>query len=158
MKPFIDKVAKLKNIPEEGEWAFLRDWVTPLGPDTLEVVSPRGIRDAKVGQARASLTQALGRYIREQYEPLFPPKRPKKIKQDPYKVWTASSQRDIDSAKSYILGAFPSHQSGDDGHGDGDVVQLIKVPNKNRDWEKSLTPHVSRLEISLMPESVRCIR
>ena len=59
-------------------------------------------------------------------------------------MWTASSPRDIESAKAYILGAFPSHQSGSDGHGDGDVVQLIKVPNKAKDWDRSLTPHVRR--------------
>lgn len=57
-------------------------------------------------------------------------------------MWTASSTRDIDSAENYILGSFPKHQSGKDGHGDGDVVQLVKVPNKSREWERSLTPHV----------------
>lgn len=62
-----------------------------------------------------------------------------------YQVWTASSTRDIDSAKAYILGSFPSHQSGDGGEGDGDTVQLIEVPNHAKDWDRSLTPHVGVL-------------
>jgi acid phosphatase len=59
-----------------------------------------------------------------------------------YKVWTASSDRDIQTAEAYIKGSFPSHQSGPDGHGDGTVVQLVKVPNKAAEWDRSLTPHV----------------
>jgi len=58
-------------------------------------------------------------------------------------VWTASSERDIDTAEAYIRGSFPSHQSGDHGEGDGEVVQLVKVPNKAKDWDRTLTPHVS---------------
>lgn len=64
-----------------------------------------------------------------------------------YKVWTASSDRDIQTAEAYIKGSFPSHQSGPDGHGDGTVVQLVKVPNKAAEWDRSLTPHVSGLPI-----------
>jgi hypothetical protein len=99
------------------------------------------------------MMQKLGKFIRNQYDPLFPPKKrtfsdlkkkKKGKKHSTYKVslviytnsladgscvqvWTASSQRDIDSAKSYILGSFPSHQAGD-GNGDGDVVQLVLHP------------------------------
>ena len=72
-------------------------------------------------------------------------------------MWTASSSRDIASAKAYILGSFPRHQSGPDGEGDGDVIQLIKVPNKAKDWDRSLTPHVSsndRLSLLIELESV----
>ena len=58
-------------------------------------------------------------------------------------MWTASSGRDIGSAKAYILGSFPKSQSGPDGEGDGEQVELIEVPNKAKDWDKSLTPHVS---------------
>lgn len=61
---------------------------------------------------------------------------------DTYKVWTASSTRDIETAKAYVLGSFPRNQTGGDGSGDGDVVQLIEVPNHAKDWDRSLTPHV----------------
>ncbi|OCF38157.1 hypothetical protein I316_00381 [Kwoniella heveanensis BCC8398] len=145
MQPFIAKIADMdkSKIPEDGEWAFLRDWQTPIVEEKLEQVSEQGKKDAKF----------LGKYIRKQYNSLFPPKQKtsnktkggkgkgKGKKQPPYKVWTASSTRDIDTAKAYILGGFPSHQSGDGGEGDGDVVQLVKVPNKARDWDRSLTPH-----------------
>ncbi|WWD19579.1 hypothetical protein CI109_104040 [Kwoniella shandongensis] len=144
MKPFIDKIAGMdKNkIPEEGEWSFLRDWESPIVEENLEQLSKRGKKDAKF----------LGKYIRKQYDELFPSKKEGDVKQSkhkkkkgssnpPYKVWTASSGRDIETAKAYILGSFPSHQSGDDGEGDGEVVQLVKVPNKARDWDRSLTPH-----------------
>ncbi|GHJ85260.1 hypothetical protein NliqN6_1662 [Naganishia liquefaciens] len=71
-----------------------------------------------------------------------PDKNPKhKQPGPPYKIWTASSSRDIDTAQAFIKGAFPDHQAGKDGNGDGVNVQLIKVPNKKKDWEQSLTPH-----------------
>lgn len=60
-------------------------------------------------------------------------------------IWTASSARDIDTAQAFIKGAFPDHQAGKEGNGDGVNVQLIKVPNKKKDWEQSLTPHVCPL-------------
>lgn len=114
-------------------------------------------------------SQAFGKYVRSLYPHLFPPekyhkagdhnrhshdrcessssppcKNPKHKKPGPpYKIWTASSSRDIDTAQAYIKGAFPRHQAGKDGDGDGVNVQLIEVPNKLRDWAKSLTPHVS---------------
>lgn len=122
-----------------GEWAFLGEWESPIVEDNLEIISQRGKEDANY----------LGKYIRQQYDSLFPSKDKKSSseshkkgkREPPYKVWTASSSRDIESAKAYIKGSFPKHQSGPDGHGDGDVVQLIKVPNKAKDWDKSLTPH-----------------
>lgn len=56
MSPFIRKIQKLqkskkgkKLLPSQGEWAFLREWDTPIVEETLEVVSDRGKRDAKVG-------------------------------------------------------------------------------------------------------------
>ncbi|KAI5451922.1 hypothetical protein NCC49_001223 [Naganishia albida] len=71
-----------------------------------------------------------------------PEKNPKhKQPGPPYKIWTASSSRDIDTAQAFIKGAFPDHQAGKKGNGDGVNVQLIKVPNKKKDWEQSLTPH-----------------
>ncbi|ORX36155.1 histidine phosphatase superfamily [Kockovaella imperatae] len=134
MGPFIEKLAKFdkEKLPRLGEWSFLRDWKSPLKEDELDELSERGKRDSKF----------LGKYFRKQYGSLFPdPKKHKGKGKPSYKVWTASSQRDIDSARSYILGSFPAHQSGGKGEGDGDVVQLIKVPNKAKDWDRSLTPH-----------------
>ncbi|KAK8853162.1 hypothetical protein IAR55_003863 [Kwoniella newhampshirensis] len=142
MGPFIEKIAAMDKdkIPEDGEWAFLREWKSPIVEENLENLSQRGKKDAKF----------LGKYIRKQYDELFPSKNEGDLKKNkkktgaskpPYKVWTASSARDIETAKAYIIGSFPSHQSGDDGEGDGDVVQLVKVPNKARDWDRSLTPH-----------------
>ncbi|RXK39846.1 hypothetical protein M231_02903 [Tremella mesenterica] len=151
MSPFIQKIHNItisepRLLPSSGPWAFLRQWETPIVEKTLEKISPRGRKDAK----------QLGKYIRKQYNSLFPPRTRRgsnsqtskegvdaetKGGKPSYKVWTASSGRDIDTAKAYILGSFPSHQSGDDGEGDGDVVQLIEVPNHAKEWEKSLTPH-----------------
>ncbi|KAK4686422.1 acid phosphatase, partial [Tremellales sp. Uapishka_1] len=154
MEPFIRKIAEMDadTLPQEGEWAFLREWKTPIVEATLEVASETGKKDSKF----------LGKYIRRQYESLFPSRKRKGSdafkkgkKQPPFKVWTASSPRDIETAKAYIKGAFPSHQSGPDGHGDGEVVQLVKVPNKAQDWDRSLTPHKAcaafEKESSLVP-------
>lgn len=71
------------------------------------------------------------------------PKDPKNKKPAaPYKIWTASSERDIETATSWIKGAFPSNQTGKEGEGDGYHVQLVKVPNKlGKGWKRSLTPH-----------------
>jgi hypothetical protein len=131
--------------------------------------------------------QMLGEYFRKQYNTLFPPKtkggkgkkgkkdkkgkKGKKDKSRPtYKVgaaramrahgqiWTASSERDIETAEAYIRGSFPSSQTGDHGEGDGDMVQLVKVPNKAKDWDRSLTPHVGhRIRAGLKEESMRCV-
>lgn len=156
MQPFIKKISKLDKAAfpsnKRHPWYFLRNWKTPIVEDKLEVLSDNGKRDAKV----------LGSYIRKQYHHLFPPERnhtdpdvdeseehverpPKNPKHKkpgpPYKVWTASSARDIETAQAYIQGAFPRHQAGPDGEGDGINVQLIEVPNHLKDWAKSLTPH-----------------
>ncbi|KAI9638280.1 histidine phosphatase superfamily [Dioszegia hungarica] len=149
MGPFIEKIKRIRDehpekIPQ-GEWAFLGEWESPIKEDKVEVLSERGKADSLY----------LGQYIRQQYNSLFPPPDKKKSsseskhkhkgkkgkKAPPYKVWTASSSRDIETAQAYIKGSFPKHQSGPNGDGDGEVVQLIKVPNKAKDWDKSLTPH-----------------
>jgi hypothetical protein len=72
-----------------------------------------------------------------------PSKDPKHKKPSPpYKIWTASSERDIETATSWIKGAFPRNQTGKEGEGDGYHVQLVKVPNKlGKGWKRSLTPH-----------------
>ncbi|KAM0789347.1 hypothetical protein ACM66B_000179 [Microbotryomycetes sp. NB124-2] len=63
-----------------------------------------------------------------------------KQKSPPFKVFSASSTRDVETAQSFIRGAFPKHQAGG-GDGDGKVVALIKVPNEDPNWAESLTPH-----------------
>ncbi|KAL7414292.1 histidine phosphatase superfamily [Mrakia frigida] len=168
MKPFEDKLKNLSKsaFPTTGPWAFLKDWESPITEKKLEVLSARGKRDAK----------QYGKTVRKQYDNLFPNNHPsdsdlkkKKHKKDKkkgdgkkpknsYKVWTASSSRDIESSKSFILGAFPRHQSGPDGKGDGDEVELVEIPNKAKDWDRSLTPHKAcaafEKESSLEPAGV----
>lgn len=95
------------------------------------------------------------RHAREEREAQL--KKPKV----PFKVWSASSGRDVDTSKAWVRGAFPHWQNGDDGEGDQDTIKLIAVPNKvspdvehwstpfadaarplqNKDWADSLTPH-----------------
>lgn len=55
MEPFIKKMKKLqhskkgkKSLPKKGDWAFLRDWESPIGDDNLEVLSEQGKTDARV--------------------------------------------------------------------------------------------------------------
>lgn len=48
----------------------------------------------------------------------------------PFKVWSASSGRDVDTSKAWVRGAFPHWQEGKDGEGDSQVVKLVAVPNK----------------------------
>lgn len=62
-------------------------------------------------------------------------------KRIPFKIYTASSERDVETSKAWIKGVFPRWQEGDDGEGDGKYVSLVKVPNKDSDWAGSLTPH-----------------
>ncbi|KAK1926605.1 histidine phosphatase superfamily [Papiliotrema laurentii] len=141
MGPFIEKIkrAETEKLPKEGAWAFLNTYDSPIVEENLEKISKRGKDDAFM----------LGKYVRKQYGELFPKKHKKSkggkkkkgSKIPPYKVWTASSERDIDTAEAYIRGSFPSDQSGGHGEGDGETVQLIKVPNKAKDWDRSLTPH-----------------
>lgn len=60
----------------------------------------------------------------------------------PFKLWTASSTRDIESSLAFMDGLFLKNQTGKKGEGDGVHLQLVKVPNKQgKGWEQSLTPH-----------------
>ncbi|GAA5874082.1 hypothetical protein JCM3774_001601 [Rhodotorula dairenensis] len=59
----------------------------------------------------------------------------------PFKVWSASSGRDVDTSKAWVRGAFPHWQEGRDGEGDSKVIKLVAVPNKDPNWSDSLTPH-----------------
>lgn len=54
MGPFIEKIKKIREentekLPE-GEWAFLKEWETPIVEDKVEVLSERGKEDAHVSQ------------------------------------------------------------------------------------------------------------
>jgi acid phosphatase len=55
MEPFITKIKKLQKkgkkegvLPKKGDWAFLRDWKSPIVEDKLEKLSERGRQDAEV--------------------------------------------------------------------------------------------------------------
>lgn len=55
----------------------------------------------------------------------------------PFRIYTASSERDVDSSTAFITGMFPNRTLGTL----SGQVDLVKVPNKNEDWSFSLTPH-----------------
>ncbi|GAA6018012.1 hypothetical protein JCM10207_002740 [Rhodosporidiobolus poonsookiae] len=146
MGPFVEKVKAAQqnaslSLDPDSPLAFLKDWQSPIREEDIEQLTAPGRADA----------HSFGERFRTLYGPLLPPKdlgrkgkkgrkAGKKIK-TPFKIWTASSTRDIDTAKAWIRGAFPHWQEGPDGEGDGKVVSLVKVPNKDPDWSVSLTPH-----------------
>lgn len=141
MKPFVERVEKLKgSFAQDGPLNFLNTWDCPINNDNLEELTQPGIDDAFT----------LGKRFRKLYPNLLPPKwlgkksnnnnNKNKVK-TPFKVWTASSSRDVGTAKAFIRGAFPGHQEGDDGEGDGKYLSLVQVPNKDPNWSASLTPH-----------------
>jgi hypothetical protein len=124
MEPFVQRLdahrAAGAALPDSGRLAFLREWQSPINNDNLEQLTQPGAHDATV----------QGRRLRKLHPHLFPPMelgRPGgkealvgKVK-TPFKVWTASSERDIETSKAWIRGAFPEWQRGDDGEGDGKV-------------------------------------
>lgn len=143
MQPFVEKVANAKGMfPRDGPLSFLNFWHSPINEENLEKLTQPGIDDAF----------ALGKRFRHLYPHLLPPKdlgrgkkasrsrKARKVK-EPFKVWTASSERDIGTAKAFISGAFPKSQEGRGGEGDGKYISLLEVPNKDPDWAASLTPH-----------------
>lgn len=139
MKPFVERVEQAKgSFLKDGPLSFLNTWTCPINDDNLEELTQPGIDDAFT----------LGKRFRKLYPNLLPPKwlgkknknKEKKVK-TPFKVWTASSSRDVGTAKAFIRGAFPGQQEGDDGEGDGKYLSLVQVPNKDPNWSASLTPH-----------------
>ncbi|KAH6902079.1 histidine phosphatase superfamily [Coprinopsis sp. MPI-PUGE-AT-0042] len=157
MEPFVHKIRKLQKKHKLGklhgeEWKFLRKWKTALNEKNLEKVPEQGEKDAR----------DYGRYIRDTFGHLLPNGTKNLEEGDekhnnslPLKIWSASSDRDIVSAKNFILGAFPSNHTGREGEGDGEKVQLIEVPNNRKEWSGSLTPHKAcdafEKESSLIP-------
>lgn len=153
MAPFAERVYAVKDaFPSDGPLDFLNTWKSPITAENAESLTKPGKRDAFL----------LGKRFRELYPHLLPPKhlgrKPKvALSRDeagvggkdadaskvrtPFKVWTASSDRDIGTAKSFIRGAFPKAQEGHGGEGDGKYLSLVEVPNKDPNWGASLTPH-----------------
>lgn len=140
MQPFVERVKDAKGaFPEDGPLGFLNDWESPINEDNLEKLTKPGIKDA----------EKFGKRFRKLYPHLLPPKKLGKKKgmldnlkvKVPFKVWTASSERDIGTAKAFIRGAFPKYQEGHGGEGDGKYISLVEVPNKDPNWSASLTPH-----------------
>ncbi|GAA5883600.1 hypothetical protein JCM16303_004908 [Sporobolomyces ruberrimus] len=146
MKPFIERVElaqknKSIKIDKSSPLAFLNSWKSPINDDNLEDVTEPGKADA----------HEFGARMREAYGHLMPPKHLGKKKNSlievakkkvpPFKVWSASSKRDVITSQQWIKGAFPYWQGGVDGDGDGKVISLVKVPNNDSNWANSLTPH-----------------
>jgi hypothetical protein len=148
MEPFVNRLEKYQqeggSFQGAGPLAFLEKWESPINEDNLEALTGPGADDAF----------AFGKRLRKLYPHLFPPKdlgkgrgkgQGKKGKVDkvkePFRIWTANSNRDVGTAKAFIKGAFPKRHEGDDGEGDGKYLSLIKVNNKEASWSNSLTPH-----------------
>jgi acid phosphatase len=140
MEPFATRVEESRgSFANEGPLGFLNEWESPINKDNLEQLTGPGKDDAFT----------LGKRFRKLYPNLLPPRRlgkgrggsnKDKVK-TPFKIWTASSARDVGTARAFIRGAFPRRQEGDDGEGDGKYLALIQVPNKDPSWSNSLTPH-----------------
>ncbi|GAA6055289.1 hypothetical protein JCM3770_004821 [Rhodotorula araucariae] len=152
MQPFIARVESAQRrgvrVPSSSPLCFLTHWRSQVDDSVLEEITEPGKEDA----------HAFGKRFRQLYGPLMPPKhlgRDKKKKgkkgkgevgdegkvKTSFKVWSASSDRDIETSKAWVRGAFPHWQEGKDGEGDGQFVQLVAVKNKDRNWANSLTPH-----------------
>lgn len=152
MQPFIERVERLqkdkkRKIDKDSPLSFLNRWTSPINDDNLEDVTDPGRADAR----------EFGVRMRDAYGHLMPPKQLGKNKSHgrddlskmgkkgkkvpPFKVWSASSKRDVITSEEWIKGAFPHWQGGDEGDGDGTVISLVKVPNNSTEWAEALTPH-----------------
>lgn len=143
MQPFQQRMEEYQarggSFDGAGPLAFLKSWKSLVSDESVETLTGPGETGAF----------QLGKRLRKLYPTLFPPKnlgsrkdyKKSKKPKTSFKVWTASSSRDIDTAKAFVRGAFPKRHEGDDGEGDGRYVQLVKVPNKDPHWRTSLTPH-----------------
>lgn len=147
------------SFPDGSPLAFLADWSCPINDDNLEKVTEPGIEDAyQLGKRFRELygqlmppknlgkkghrhhggggkdrkkrkdrsARARRRERRETKKEELRMKKPKV----PFKVWSASSGRDVDTSKAWVRGAFPHWQEGKEGEGDSQVVKLVAVPNK----------------------------
>ncbi|CEH12980.1 Multiple inositol polyphosphate phosphatase [Ceraceosorus bombacis] len=145
MEPFVQRLSSHfaspdAGWPESGRLAFLRGWKSPISSDNLEALTEPGAHDA----------YRQGKRLRHLHPHLFPPLELGKKGREasgngkvktPFKVWSASSDRDVGTAKNWIRGAFPQWQRGENGEGDGKHLALITVNNKDPNWGYSLTPH-----------------
>ena len=156
MEPFISRVysAQERGVPvlDQSPLKFLKDWRSVVNETNLEDITPSGKDDAR----------ELGRRFRKLYGDLMPPEHLGKRKGDltswlksgkkgkkggkkhkgkkdkvktPFKVWSASSERDVETSKAFVQGAFPHWQAGHGnggGEGDGKYLQLVAVKNKVR--------------------------
>lgn len=145
MEPFISRVVDAQNrgvaIPDSSHLAFLSTWRSAVNESNLEMITEPGKRDA----------YEFGKRFRDLYGDLMPPvhlgkgkgkggrkgkgkKKEPKVK-TPFKVWSASSERDVETSKAWVRGAFPHWQAGKGGgkgEGDGKFIQLVAVKNKVR--------------------------
>ncbi|KAK4048221.1 hypothetical protein OIV83_004926 [Microbotryomycetes sp. JL201] len=170
MKPFVEKVEgkreSLKRFMStetmENPLSFLAEWQNRITDDMVSQLTEPGKDDAfKLGRLMKSLyphllpptSERKRDWIEvedESNDDVTKKKKKKKHSKDkkkkktgrrsPFKVFSASSTRDIETAQSFIRGAFPKVQAGG-GDGDGKIVSLIKVPNDDQNWAESLTPH-----------------
>ncbi|KAK4057218.1 hypothetical protein OIO90_001713 [Microbotryomycetes sp. JL221] len=167
MKPFIDKIEShrgvLKNWRDskssENPLRFLATWENQIGVDMVSQLTEPGRTDAwKLGQLMRKLyadlmpkqpkpkvdTEIYGQEGDEEDEdaskhPRKDKRRKGKKEKSPFKIFSASSTRDVETSQAFIRGAFPNLEG--DGNGDGKKVVLIKVPNDDPRWAESLTPH-----------------
>jgi len=125
IEPFNKKLEDYdRQAPPDGSpFAFFKDgWTTPVTEDNMEELTGPGAEDAK----------SYGQRLRDLYGYLLPGDK------DPaFKIFSASSQRDVDSSTAFISGIFPNRTIGTK----SGQVDLIKVPNKSKHWATSLTPH-----------------
>lgn len=136
MEPFANRVAEARgSFPADSPLGFLNSWESPITASNAEQLTKPGAQDAFT----------FGKRFRKLYPHLLPPKHPNRKEKSkvntPFLIWSASSDRDISTAKAFIRGAFPKAQEGHDGEGDGKYLRLVEVPNRDADWSASLTPH-----------------
>lgn len=111
-----------QELSHAPEWSFIKQWSTPINDSSLEQISPRGLTDSeKLGNyiyesypdlfpphnhhkdKKSSHCSGSLDHDECHDEPTHPPSKNPKNKKPitPFKVWTASSERDIDTSKKH---------------------------------------------------------